>query len=621
MTTRISVVVAGLVVVVAGACKDPLTAKNFNDPDVIRVFQQPAAIEQALGSGYQLCRNTEKGNDVTAQFAVMAGENYSALNNFNMGPRDGIPRSPVLNNKSSSQSLGGTFSAWSRQGRLVANALKQLDALHEANGLALSTAAADLRARALGFFNIGCNLGWLSLVFDSAGIIDHTMPSDSVPPLAGYDQVNAAALAFLDSAIAMANTAGSDGAGGFPTAASWFGGASLGKSDFIKLARSLKARFRADVARNKAERAAVDWAAVAADAEAGISADFLVNIGGTTGWTIGLQSSQFHVEAAWAQLTMMYNGFTDTGNGYATWLATPILSRNGDFAVVTPDLRWPQGGTLAAQRLASPEPKNHRDFPYIQARGNWSPADPWGESWYSHHRYKYIRNNSQQGPYPDFLKAEVDLLAAEAYLRLGDMSKALTKINVSRTKAVSGFGRCDEPERPRAGPVLHSARPDGAELHDPGLRVDLRGVQVRMAHGNGVQPRRRLVLRDAWLGRPRHQHAALLSGPGRRAGCAVAAVLQHRWGWPWKCPQRYVQVLDSHEQQAVLQAVGGGWGGSGGARVLHLCAAGHLDGGRPVSASPLKSPTGDGWSWVSDSVLESCDSREPSPEPTRRIWS
>jgi hypothetical protein len=435
MTTRVSVVVAGLVVVVAGACKDPLTAKNFNTPDVIRVFQQPAAIEQTLGSGYQQCRNTEKGNDLTAQLANMSGESYSALNNFNMGPRDGIPRAPILNNKTSSQSLGGTFSAWSRQGRLQANALKQLDALHEANGIALATAAGDLRARAMGFFNIGCNLGWLSLTFDSAGIIDHLMPSDSVPPLSGYDQVNVAALAFLDSAIAMANTAGSDGSGGFPTAASWFGGVSLGKAEFIKLARSLKARFRADVARNKAERAAVNWAAVAADAEAGISADFIVAIGGTTGWSIGLQSSQFHVEAAWAQLTMMYNGFTDTGNGYSNWLATPILTRNGDFAVVTPDKRWPQGATLAAQRLASPEPKNHTDFPYIQARGNWSPADPWGESWYSHHRYKYIRNNSQQGPYPDFLKAEVDLLAAEAYLRLGDMSKALAKINISRTKA------------------------------------------------------------------------------------------------------------------------------------------------------------------------------------------
>ena len=435
MTTRVSVVVAGLVVVVAGACKDPLTAKNFNNPDVIRVFQQPSAIEQTLGSGYQQCRNTEKGNNVTAELAVMSGESYSALNNFNMGPRDGIPRAPILNNKTSAQSLTGTFSAWSRQGRLQANALKQLDALREANGIALSTNAADLRARAMGFFNMACNLGWLSLVFDSAGIIDHIMPSDSVPPLSGYDQVNAAALAFLDSAIAMAGTAGSDGAGGFPTNASWFGGASLGKADFIKLARSFKARFRADVPRSKAERTAVNWAAVAADAEAGISDDFMVSIGGSTGWTIGLQSSQFHVEAAWGQLTMMYNGFTDTGNGYATWLATPILSRNGDFAVVTPDLRWPQGATLAAQRLASPEPKNHTDFPYIQARGNWSPADPWGESWYSHHRYKYIRNNSSQGSYPDFLKSEVNLLAAEADLRLGDMGKALAKINISRTKA------------------------------------------------------------------------------------------------------------------------------------------------------------------------------------------
>jgi hypothetical protein len=39
------------------------------------------------------------------------------------------------------------------------------------------------------------------------------------------------------------------------------------------------------------------------------------------------------------------------------------------------------------------------------------------------------------GPYPEFLKAEIDLLGAEAYLRLGDIPKALAKINISRTRA------------------------------------------------------------------------------------------------------------------------------------------------------------------------------------------
>jgi hypothetical protein len=435
MTTRVRLVAAGLVAFVATGCEDPLTAKNFNDPDVERVFRQPSAIEQTLGSGYQQCRNTEKGNGLNAQLAVMSGESYSALNNFNMGPRDAIPRAPILNNKTSNQAENGFYGGWSRQSRLQANALKQLDALIEANGNALIDDAADMRARALGFLNMACNLGWLSLVYDSAGIIDHIMDTDFVPELSGYMDVNAAALAFLDSAIAIASSPAATGANGFPTTASWFSGSSLSAADFVRLARSMKARYRADVPRSKAERAAVNWAAVIADAENGLTEDLIVEVGGSTGWNIGLQSSQNHVSAAWAQLTLMYNGFADVSNAYATWLATDLLFRNGDFFIQTPDLRWPQGTTLAAQRTASVEPSNHTDMPYIGARDEWSPGDPWGESWYSSHRFKYIRNNSSTGPYPDFLVSELNLLAAEGYLRTGDMTKALQKINISRLAA------------------------------------------------------------------------------------------------------------------------------------------------------------------------------------------
>jgi hypothetical protein len=353
-----------------------------------------------------------------------------------MGLRGAIPRSPILNNKSADQSLNPWFSEWSRAGRLQANALKQLDALKKERGTALSSNAADLRARAMGFFNMACNLGWLSLSYDSAGVIDHIMESDFVPELSGYPEVNAQALAFLDSAVAMASTAGSDLAGGFPTNAGWFSGTTLSKDRFIELARSFRARFRAGVARTPAERAAVNWAAVAADAEAGLKADLIVTIGAATGWSLGVQTSTFFQDAGWSQITPFIFGFADVSGGYDTWLGTNIIQRNGDFLIVTPDLRFPQGSTRPAQQAASPEPGNHTGFPYLKNRsGSGSPGDPWGTSYYEHHRLKYIRNNSSTGSYPEFLKAEVDLLAAEAYLRLGDIPKAVAKINISRQKA------------------------------------------------------------------------------------------------------------------------------------------------------------------------------------------
>jgi hypothetical protein len=303
MTTRLSSVSVLLIAFVAVACKDPLTAKNFNNPDVERVFQQPASIEQTLGTGYQVCRNVEKGADMTAQMATMSLESYSQLGNFNMGLRGAIPRSPILNNKSAEQALNGNFSGWSRAGRLQANALKQLDRIKEERTTALSSPAADLRARALGFFNIACNMGYLALAYDSAGIIDHIMESDFVPELSGYNEVMAAVIANLDSSIAIASTAGSDATGGFPTAAGWFSGTTLTKDRFIQLAKSFRARFRAGVARTPQERQAVNWAAVAADAEGGLTADLTVTIGAATGWNIGVQTSTFYQDAGWSQLS------------------------------------------------------------------------------------------------------------------------------------------------------------------------------------------------------------------------------------------------------------------------------------------------------------------------------
>ncbi|MGH7709947.1 MAG: hypothetical protein ACREOG_01610, partial [Gemmatimonadaceae bacterium] len=292
----------------------------------------------------------------------------------------------------------------------------------------LGTPAQDLRAQAWGFFTVGCNLAYLAAIYDSAGIVRPGMPSDEVPPLSGYKDVMAAALQMFDSALAIGNNAAS----GFPTLAPWLSGATLTRENFVRFVRSYKARFRAAVSRTPAERAAVDWNAVIADAEAGLTADIVVNVGAATGWNVGFQGSQMHVDAAWHQISPMYYGMADVSGGYDTYLATPLLQRTY-FLIVTPDQRFPQGATRAAQQAASPEPANYNSRPYLKNRtAQDTPGDPWGTSFYNHHRYKYIRNNSITGPYPDFLKTELDLLAAEGYIRTNQFAQAAAKIDISR---------------------------------------------------------------------------------------------------------------------------------------------------------------------------------------------
>ena len=435
-TTRL--LTAALVVLTAAACKDALVAENLSSPDVARVFATPAAVEQTIGTGYQACRNATLGTGgLQPELSVLSLENYSGLNNFNMGPRVGIPRNPIGNSLSSS-SIFVEFSALSRQARLGVNAINALDKLvaedpSPTDGV-LGSRVQDLRARAFGFFTIGCNSAWLALIYDSAGVVKPGMASDIIPPLSGYKAVMDTAIMMLDSAIAITQQA--QALGSFETPASWLGNQSYSGDGFIRIIRSMRARFRAGVARTPAERDAVNWPAVIADAENGILSDFRVKVGDGSGWNAGYYSTQIYQDGRnWGQISLMYYGMADTSGAYQAWLNVPLGAR-APFLVITPDKRWPAGTTRAQQIANSPNPtgNNYDHFPYIAAKETDEIDGTWGWSYYQHNRSRALRFNTptNSGTYPDMMKAEIDLLAAEGYIYTGDFLRAAQKIDISR---------------------------------------------------------------------------------------------------------------------------------------------------------------------------------------------
>ncbi len=427
----IHIIAGAAVLTLAAACSQDLTVENLSNPDIARVFSTPASIEATLASGYQTVHNSITNNNLMPEVEVLALESFSQLNNFNMGVRIAIPRPPI-SNSNGSPTIFNEFSNLSKQSRLAVNALDALDKLVK-GGSTLGTAAQDLRGRSFGFFVAGASLGWLSMIYDSAGIVGPRMPGDSIPPLSSAADVAKAATALLDSAYALANNPAASATGGFPLPDTWMGGTSYNADNFKRLIRSYKARFRAGVARTPVQRTAVDWKAVADDAENGITSDIMVNVGGSTGWNIGFNSSQAHVDPGWSQMAMMYFGMADVSGAYASYIATPLNSRNGQFLVITPDKRWPAGATRAAQRTASIQPTGITSKPYISNRSVTDIAgDGWGISYYDFFRLKYIRTNAQAGPFPEFMKAENDLLAAEAYIRTGDFASAAKKIDITR---------------------------------------------------------------------------------------------------------------------------------------------------------------------------------------------
>ncbi len=435
----------GASLVALTACGDSLEVQNLNNPDVARAYATPSGVEGVVaGLGVQLNNTQRASESINTQAKIFAGEQFATVANFGMAARTIIPRNPIDNDLGNDNATGNVsnWNIFSRTGRSAATAIAAINA-YQAKGLTMGSAAQDARATAFAYMILGNALGYLSLGYDSAAIVLPTTGSSEVPPLSHYTAVNKAALAMFDSAIAVANK-GLTGSNGFPLPSTWMSGqANLTSANFVRLVRSYKARARAGVARTPAERAAVDWAAVISDATNGITEDFTVSIGGSTGWSAGFDVSQSYVTGGWHSLPMFYFGMADVSGAYDAWLKDGLTTRKA-FLVQTPDQRWPQGATRTVQGAEAPTvalPAGR----YIRNRpaGEDVPVNGWGDSFYDHRRYGVINRANSTGPYVEMSATEIAMLAAEGYIRTGNLAAAATLIDKTRIK--NGLGSIGVP--------------------------------------------------------------------------------------------------------------------------------------------------------------------------------
>ena len=426
------------------ACvENPLDVKNQNNPDVEQVYK---SIVNAETQSSQLWKNMYNGqynssDDIWTQSLSMSFESHSQLGNFGMGTRAAIPRNPIDNSIGNNVATGNfrDFDFLSRGARTATNTIAALNGFPAIN-ITLGSPARDARAKSYAYFSLGYALGYLSLLYDSAVIVTPSQGPIEVPPFADYKAVNAAALQALDSALAIANSAAATtGTGGWPIPTDWMSTANtIDLPSWVKLLRSYKAKFRAGVARTPAERAAVNWTTVIADATNGITADFINSANTTTGWGSG-PITQLRVSSGWSQMTPFILGMADSTGAYDTWLATPLQSRS-PFLLRTADKRFPSGDTRAAQQLVTGTSKSgpaSTSILYFRNRptGEDTPAEPWGTWYYDNWRFWAIGAGGGNGPFVVFALAENDMLAAEGHLRAGNVAAATPLIDKTRVRA------------------------------------------------------------------------------------------------------------------------------------------------------------------------------------------
>ena len=428
-----------------GACGEKqLAVTNPNQADTKRVLATPSDVEALLGSYY---KRWHSGMYVTTtntwgMAAVQSFEDYSTLSNNCMGQRVTIPR-PANDN-----TLGNGCAAEQAKVYQIESEVEHVASTIIAQingGLTLGSAAQNNRAIAFGQFERGLALGYLALVYDTAAIITPEMMaknSADAGDLSGYKDVMAASLDAFQKAIDAA-TAGS---AAFPLPGTWIpSSTTFTSAEFIKLIRSYRARFRANVARTPEERAAVDWASVIADAQNGITADH-DNITSTTTGPREDWVAQWYSYGIWHQMTPFVIGMADTSGAYNSWIAQALSDRgsNGAFFMITPDQRFPQGSTRAAQQadfaLAQCNGAAQKCKRYFVNRPNGSDvsaANGWGASNYDHARFWSWKTSGdggtgQNGKILFFTKAELDMLQAEGLIRTNSFAAAAALINKTR---------------------------------------------------------------------------------------------------------------------------------------------------------------------------------------------
>jgi len=281
-------------VMAAGACSDSsLAFQNPNSGDTKRVLGSPADAENLLGSYFKRWVVGMYGStgDLQGMANIFALENMSSLANNCQNSHYPFGTAVNYNQPSGNVCTGENQRLYAILGEVNRVATSFLSA--QAAGLTLGSAARDNRDAAFAEFLNGIAIGSVALWYDSLGVVSTGMSTQDAGKLIGYKAAGDSALVHLQNAIDLANKSNTS-SDGFPIPATWMPGPlSYSQAEFIKLVRTYRARIRANLARTPAERGAVDWASVIADAQNGITADEDVTSSTTAGPSMSGWRSQY----------------------------------------------------------------------------------------------------------------------------------------------------------------------------------------------------------------------------------------------------------------------------------------------------------------------------------------
>lgn len=396
---KVYCLIVGLILVTGTGCKK-LLVENLDNPDFDKVYASGDDLENITSSLFNTWYvGTHSYNSVYMFLATSSDNVTCSWGNQAMRDMSWEPRN-AWNNAPNYSYQGTTKFFFDRMYAVINTASNVMKAVN--GGVEVGAGGAkNNMVKAFCKFAQGISYGYLALVFDKAFIVDEntTIPGATVNDATPFNDVATKAIEYLDEAISLSSNT-------FTIPAGWLGTASdYSNTEFRKLCNSFAARILAYVPRNKTQNTAANWAKVKTYADAGITSDFTIQMDGYVKWYA--EAGDYLTFPGWGKVDMYVVNLMDNTQPQH-WGNNPIPPP-------------PASTTPQDQRIFS-------DFEYSDL--NWFRPE---RGYYHFSNYRYSRYDGPyalgDGPIPDMMVAENDMLRAEARAYTSDVPGAALIIN------------------------------------------------------------------------------------------------------------------------------------------------------------------------------------------------
>ena len=405
--------VAGLTL---AGCQE-LEVPNTNNPDRDQALRNAGDVETLAASTFLDLWGRFQNSSSTYDLIPLVADAFTGTYANNAALELSSEPRVAFNNNPLADAHGVARTAWEGFLKAVSSANDALGAIKGGLVIETGTPLADNTARTRIFakMNRAISYGYLAMIFDRVQIVteDTDISNPLTIPYAPHKEVMDSAVKFMNDAIADAQ------ANNVTLPNTWINGLAWTSADMIKVMNSYLARFLVYNARTPQERAAVNWAAVISYLDKGITTNYAPTLASgvlTSGFMSRLQ--QTGTFSAWGDYKMI--GPADVSGTYQAWLAKPIPQRDR-FLITTPD-----------RRITGPTPTSNGSYFRYRADNIFRPE----RGTYHHSHYQWFRNAGRTSSQTLTLMSvdEMNLLRAEALIRLNRSAEAVPLINISRTR-------------------------------------------------------------------------------------------------------------------------------------------------------------------------------------------